>query len=347
MTFHTFEVGTCLKGLQFKNINNDFKKYSSQYFNDPNIDDRKIFIGLSTHGILIYIYKRQVDYNSFVYYITYRINPVRIIDSTDYINLFHSNDSYKIHEMVNEKLKSISSYIPQLNECSLQRFDFCTNIVLKNSEEVKNFIRLINASYIPNEKVIQKKNYDKRSGRFVIPKEEATFTHGNYVEVSFYNKIHQLESERLPIEFYDDILRCEIRCQKPYITNLQKKFNVTDIEDFFYMLPQIGNYVYNTQLKKLNLSYDYLHLNEIYDKIENAAFKRKTKDKMKLLAKTASKHKGIENAVKSELVFNIKDIIKKFSKIGIASMPLSSRSKISSEINLLELCLRFADAKSI
>lgn len=343
MTFHTFEVGASLGGQQFKNINNDLKKYSSQYFKDPGSEYRKIFTGLSNNGIIIYLYKREFDFDRFVYYITYRVNPMRIMDETDYVNLFHSNNAYKIFEMVNRLLTSVSHNLPTMNECVVQRFDFCTNIVFENNEAIKDFIKLINASYIHNHKLVQKKIHDGRAGRKVIPKEEATFTHENYVEVSFYNKIQQLQSEHLPIKYNENILRCEIRCRRPYIYNLKKKFQINSTEDFFDILPDIGTYVYKSQLKKLNLSYTYLHLDEINEQIDNTTFKLKTKNKMKALSDSVAKHKGIANAI----IPHAGNIIEKFSELNINPMPLPHRSTIPSGTNLLDLCLKFADAKKI
>ncbi len=347
MTFHTFELSAKLSGQLFKDINIEFKKYGSQYFRDAHNGHRKIFIGLRDYGIEIYLYRREFYNDGFVYYLSYRINPIRILNGTDYENLFHSNNAAMVCDMVDKHLESVSHSLPKMEECILQRFDFCSNIVFDSMEMVKDFIRLINASYVPNDEFTQKLKHDTRSGRDITPREEATFTRMDYVEVSFYNKIKQLKSERLPMEWHENILRCEIRCKKRFIDNLKRKFNLYTIEDFFNALPEIGTYVYVNQLKKLSLAYKYFHLDELCDIIDNTTLKSKTKKKMKAFAEAAARHKGIVNAMIKELVPDAGKIIRRFSELDICPMPLPYRLNIESGTNLLELCLRFADNKHL
>ena len=347
MTFHTFEAGTYLTGNQFRVINNKLKEFDSKYFNDPKSLNRKIFTGLCGRGIVIYLYKRDTDDSKFIYHVVYRINPTRMINGDDYINLYHSNEAYKIFELTNEILLSVSPQLPPLNICTLTRFDFCSNIICEEPKMVPDFIELINRSYVPDKYYKQKKIHNSRTGRWDIPKEEAIFTRPDYVEVAFYNKIHQMETEHLHIDWNSNVLRCEIRCCKMYIDTLKRKFGITSIEEFFNELPSIGTYVFTYQLKKLNLSGSYYRLNEIISIIENTQLKRKTKKRMTNFSKYAARHKGIENAIISELIRDTTKKVKKFKKLAICAMPLPYRSAIPSEVNLLDLCLKYADAKAV
>lgn len=347
VTFHTFELSTTLSGRQFQQINKDFKAYKSKYFSDNAVSNRKIFITLKDNGILIYLHRRLIDDMSFIYTIVYKLNPLRMFDSDNYVGLFHSNDTYKIPERMNELLRSISQHLPLFHECCLTRFDFCANIILENRNQVTEYIRLLNQSFVPCEKYKQKMIYDSRSGRYNYPIEEATFTHANYVEVSIYNKNQQLTSEKLKHNLHSEILRCEIRCQKQYINMLKRKFMVNSTEEFLYSLPEIGSYVFNRQLKSLQLANSYFEHKNISDYIEHSSLKNKTKQKLINFSRHAAIHRGIQNAVEREIVTNVKSILKKFSDLGICAMPLPYRSDIKSGTNLLDLCLQYADIKNI
>ncbi len=347
MNLHTFEVGCTLKDYEYKNVHNDFVQYKSLYYPDKHNENRKKFDGLKGRGILIYLYRVNIDEKHYVVHINYRINPTRCFDGGDYLNVFHANDAYKIIPQVNDLLKTISSYLPLLNECHLVRLDFCSNIILGSETQVKEWIKQINQSYIPNIKYHQKFIKDKRAGRYVVPKEEATFTRYNYVELSFYNKLHQILTEDIQVKKYPNILRCEARCFKNYIDFLKRKFQLTDIADFFDKLPEVGTYVFEHQMKSLGFSNNYYYLYEIREFIEQSPFKRKTKKRMIDFISAASKHKGISNAVIKEPILKPINIIKKLYSLDIAPMPLPCRSSIKSGTNILDLCLKYADAKKV
>lgn len=346
MTFHTFEASACLTGKQFSIINERLKEYGSHYYKDNKVRDRKIFSGLYKRGILIYFFKRDTDATRFVYHLVYRINHARMTNEKDYLNLFHSNDAHKIFDTANEILLSVTSWLPTLNECTLTRFDFCSNLICSKSEMVPELIRLLNQSYIRND-YARKTVWDARAGREVIPKEEATFSKCNYVEISFYNKIRQLKSENLEIDWDPNILRCEIRCRHEYIKALKRKFGIRDIVEFYDNLAEIGEYVCCSQFKNLHLANSFFSLDEIKKRIENANLKNKTKKKLLRFANNSARHKGIENGIIAELETDTFKILSKFSDLNMCAMPLPHRSSIPSGINILDLCLKFADSKSI
>ena len=347
MTFHTFEVSTYLTGTQCHTVNNSFKKYGHLYYKDSEIENRKIFEGLRNKGIVIYLYKRDTDDSRFVYHLSYRVNPTRMFDSDDYVNLFHANHVGAMIEQFDKVVSDCSPALPQFNECSLARFDFCSNVILPDAEAVAAFIKLINQSAIPCDRYKQKMKRDTRAGRYVFPKEEATFKHEDYVEISFYNKIHQLESERFTLDWNTNILRCEVRCYKMYINTLMRKFEIKTAEEFLYYLPEIGTYVFSMQFKNLNLSHRWYRLREIEKTVDSRPLKNKWKKRLKNFAQSAAMHKGIQNINDADDLIHAGKSIKKLADMNICAMPLPCRCPIESETSLLDLCLEYADAKSI
>ena len=346
MTFHTFEAGTFLIGRTFKKINEKFKEYGSLYFKSRRNSDRKIFLGLEGHGIIIYLYKRSTDDDRFVFTICYRVNPTRIYNSADKLNVFHANDTENLVSDINRLLYSVSDYLPPIEICSLSRFDFTSNIIMGSPEAVSECISLVNRTFIPRKDFRQKMTIDC-AGRPTFPKEEATFTHRDYCEVSLYNKMHQIETEKLGTDLKCNILRVEIRCENRYLRNLMIKFGVSGIEEFLSCLPEIGTYAFSSQLRKLGLIGKYRHLREICDEVDNTNYHNETKRRIIELVSAAASGRSI---VKAMGLFDepvALDTIVRLKKLDSLPLPLPYRSTLPSGFDLLEECLRFADEKIV
>lgn len=343
MTFHTFECcDNNISGIRFQKIHSDLKNTCNKYFKDSHIDGRYICTALSNSGIDIYLYKRSIGYYGnmevFVYNISYRVNPIRMFVDEDYISLYSSKDADKIKDRFNSLVLSLSGSLSLLEECNLVRFDFCVNIEFDSAESVRDCINLINRSYYSD--WYKQKSEGKRKKYF---KEEATFTRPDRVQISFYDKRIQLENNGIPYNYPNSILRCEIRCFRTYIKDLYKKYNIKSIEEFLTRISEIGRYVFNFQLKKLHLSGRYFGIKELEEHIESSCLKYKTKKNMLHLLSLAAMHKSIREAsfyIRSE-EFN--KSLKYFQKLSLSAMPLPHRLKLPSGLDLITLCLQFAD----
>ena len=177
MTFHTFELSYRISMVRyFKVCETIREKYSSKFFPDRANTGRWIFTGLEGAGIIICFSKHTIYDEYSEVKVFYRINPVRLLHSGDYLNLFHSNDVGDLFDLIDERLSEVANILPKVREGTLVRFDFCSNIVMENPSRVKDWIYLLNRAFIPAGKYKQKKVFNKRAGRYELPDNEATFT---------------------------------------------------------------------------------------------------------------------------------------------------------------------------
>ena len=348
MTFHTFECEYPLSGSDFATLHRELKKLGSSYFESkPKMADKikkYVCTALSQYGIIIYIILRETTPSTFVPMLIYRINPTRMIEGNkdNYVDVFHCNNALDIPQMANRLLNKISPNLPNIETCSLSRFDYCVNIKLESQQQVTDSIKLINQAFDPTSGYTQKMMFHTKSYKPKYPKTEATFFKSKRVEISFYNKRLQLQQENLNDEWHEDILRAEFRCFKSYLNDLYKKFDIDNITDFF------GNYVIAYQLKKLKLDVMFRSSKSIESIIKNGTFKAKTKLDMLLLVEWVSSHKSLKRVIDtcSKSIVN-KKLLKKFHKLGISVKPLPCRSSLPEPFNLSELIYKFADAKKV
>ena len=360
MTFHTFECKYPLSGSKFATIHKELKNLGSSYFeNKPKMADENkktekitkyVCTALSQYGIIIYIILRETTSSTFVPMLIYRINPTRMIEENkdNYVDVFHCNNALDIPQMANRLLNEISPNLPNIEICSLSRFDYCVNIKLESQQQVTDSIKLINQAFDPTSGYTQKIMFHTKSYKPKYPKTEATFLKSKRVEISFYNKRLHLQQEDLKDEWHDDILRAEFRCFKSYINDLYKRFDIDNITDFFEKSIEIGNYVIAYQLKKLKLDVMFRSSKSIENIIKNGTFKAKTKLDMLLLVEWVSSHKSLKRVIDtcSKSIVN-KKLLKKFHKLGISVKPLPCRSSLPEPFNLSELIYKFADAKKV
>ena len=158
---------------------------------------------LSQYGIIIYIILRETTPSTFVPMLIYRINPTRMIEGNkdNYVDVFHCNNALDIPQMANRLLNKISPNLPNIETCSLSRFDYCVNIKLESQQQVTDSIKLINQAFDPTSGYTQKIMFHTKSYKPKYPNTEATFFKSKRVEISFYNKRLQLQQENFDVMF--------------------------------------------------------------------------------------------------------------------------------------------------
>lgn len=182
MTSHTFECTYQLTGSEFATLHEELKKFGSYYFeNRPKMayENKKtdkitkyVCTILSQHGIIIYITLRETTPSTFVPMLIYRINPTRMIEGNkdNYVDVFHCNNALDIPQMANRLLNKISPNLPNIEICSLSRFDYCVNIKLESQQQVTDSIKLINQAFDPTSGYTQKMMFHTKSYKPKYPK---------------------------------------------------------------------------------------------------------------------------------------------------------------------------------
>ena len=343
MNVHTFELSTVV----------DYKIYlelAKLSYPDKRNEHRRICDRLTAYGLWITLYKSKKQYKFWeTYHVYYRINPHRLFEQGDYLGLHRANELISTISEINHKLAEVSEYFPQIELCKLVRCDFCVNTTAPSKEFVEGVIEISNRSFtsVISKNYEQKKDYNRKANRYSLPKHEATFsksysTGQKAVEVSIYDKAWQLQQFKTPQAVDTNILRCEMRCFRPYIKRLGKKFGCDDVIGFFLKAEEIGNYVFKWQLRKLGLDKDFARLPAITAAIEQSNYKDKTRRELVETALEAARHRSLAVSLSGLPIDEAKKQMKKFGKLGISPMPIPHNAVIPNFFNFCEWVMEFA-----
>lgn len=340
MSYHTFELRYQLTYQEKETLINIFRKMGKVYVDKEDFTRPTICEALSDKGINIKF--NQYTKNDFTFNMMYiKINPRRVMEHNNYIGIFDSHHTAKMLQKVDKHLQSVTSLIPSVHMCKLNRIDFCSNIEMESQDAVMNYLKLLHRGYYPKNH-FPTTYYDLKSKRTKLYDNSITMSN-KHIAVTYYNKYSQL-NENPHCQNIDDaknILRAEIQCKKSKIKHLEKKFNCCGVQKFLEHSDEIGAYVFKHYANIFYGSGDFYKLDEIYEKIDNSNLKKKSKTTMKELISMSAKHSSLNQAL-HKLRLNMdetKSIMKKFDKIGICPIAIPRRSDYDTFKNPLTLSL--------
>ena len=216
---------------------------------------------------------------------------------------------------VSECLKFVSSYLPAITQCYINRIDYCVNLQLKHREHVINYIRLFKKCILPKKFMI-KRYYEKKDKAF--SQDGVTLKRGKLLKITVYNKERQMKKENFKYpsgNAPNGLLRLEIQCFYRKVKGLQKKFNTVNIIDFLNFSDKISYEVFNHYIPKLLGRGDFYTLERAIQIIEDLNYRRKEKDKMIELVNHSAFHKNLNIGIQKLLRDGCKeDVIKRLMK---------------------------------
>lgn len=294
---------------------------------------------LSGKGILIDLVHYS-EFNSYeitnqYYGIMVKINPARLLKKDDFLGLTTVSDIERFFNKANNEFKKIAFNFPDLELFSLKRIDFSFNILLKNQDEVKNYMQLIYRCRIPKRFKLQE--YNNKNGFKVTQ---------NTVAIAAYSKYEQMIHQE---EYFNKlvcpntILRFEIQTEYLKIYNLRKDNSIVGIKDFLSNSDVLAKKLFNYYMKYLLLEGDYYKLELARELIIKSEFKLMMKKRMIDLLERTSTSKNLNKAIKgmkNEYNLNdsqIKRCIENFNAIGVNPVTIPRRWNHDTLLNPLKL----------
>lgn len=342
MNYHTFELSYKLTPYENEFYTNIlFSSKGRTYRDKDEYVPTIVCETLSEYGIIIKIQTfTKNDFNHYMLY--YRINPRRVMEQNNYIGLFNAKDTDIMLDMVNEYLEKFHTAMPAADVCKMHRIDFCANIEMSDQKEIFEYIKILQRGYCPPKYFIET-FYDLKAKRNKQPKNSCGFEKKKITKVVYYNKYDQLKDNKKckNIEDARNILRAEIQCNTRKVRHLINKFGCTSVRGFLKHSNKIGTYIFEHYANVFCGSGNFHKIDEIYKKIDASKFKEKSKIKMHELVRLSAKHKSLQTAI-DNLGWShsvVKDILKKFDKIGTSPVVIPLRSKYDMFENPLTLAL--------
>lgn len=254
-------------------------------------------------GIQIILYKGKKK--KFIY-LKYIINPKRIFDGKDYLNLLEpkKENISILWETIRKTWAEIGCGIP-FGRFYLSRLDFTCDIHLDTEELVAEYIRLLGKSILlPATKRFSVTGIRHDTGMAEDTKTElqkncCKFGITACEDIQYYNKIFELENENLPVPEYIEnedahILRIELQIHKTKrISELLQDFQIHNrpIEEQFSYFMEHADFFLLSRLEKLYMPGRYRKklFIEAFIK-DNCAIREKTRKRIRTLVEHCNKN---------------------------------------------------------
>ena len=301
MYIHTFEVSNILTSEDYFTIQDELKSKSNNW--DGHHKNKMSYYGLKDQGIII-LFTRTKKKKFTTYNIKYRISAHRVLNNDCYTGLFNTKDYDLLEDKVNSILMEQSELLPKLEDCSLQRLDYCINARLENQKQVKEYIKLCQRCNIPRK--LKRLRYQNESKKKYNDNDMTVYS-SKYIEISIYNKYAQMkEQQSKKVSFPDiedakNIVRIEIRCMKDKLKQIDETFEGYRLKDqlwkFMKYGDEIGTYLYEYYLSMMFGTGKLYTLSEVKNRIECSGFTEKQRKKMLSLAEDANISRSLDEAV--------------------------------------------------
>ena len=249
------------------------------------------------------------------------VNPSSLFAGTyEPTALFQADE--KSVQQIKHRLRNILDKIGidrRLKEFKLSRCDLTCNLYYESRADVRKRLEMFKKSYpIPRYSVISFSSYmdfdekskeaDKHSWTIENQSQSCAF--------SVYDKTYELE-KRHAIKISEHILRLELQFKRSKITK------ITKAKDWYGQLIELSEQVEKQQhkfLHRLHMTYfDPVPLSELLDRIDASKYHKKTKKKLRRIAKKANGCVSLA-AVRKDCRIKKSDFIKllgKFEEMGV------------------------------
>lgn len=285
ISIHTFELRMYLKNKEFAKIKKKLCiSNSRQSWTEHSYSDK---------GLQIILYKGKEK--GFIY-LKYIVNLKRTLDKDDYLHLLEPTPENITHvwETIRTTWEEIGCGIP-FDRFYLSRLDFTCDIKMGNTEQVQEYIRLLNKSILRSSRErfsvegIYHSQQITENAKKELQQNCCKYKITECENLQFYNKIYELENENLPIPLKDkesnfQILRIELQMHKTKrISTLLENVGLYDkpIEEQFLFFIAHAPVILIERLEKLYPHGNYYQKSHVVQHVKNDAFiKNKTKKKI-------------------------------------------------------------------
>lgn len=207
----------------------------------------------------------------------------------------------------------------RLSEFKLSRCDLTCNLYYEHKADVQNRIDIFKKSFsIPHYNTVKFGKYSNSDEKFKGANKHSWTIENKSKSCAFsvYDKSYELE-KRHNIKIDEHILRLELQFKRSKITRLTKA------KDWYGQLIELSEQVEKQQSKflhRLHMTYfDPIPLSELLDRIDASKYHKKTKKKLRRIAKKANGCVSLA-AVRKDCRIKKSDFIKllgKFEEMGV------------------------------
>lgn len=274
------------------------------------------------------------------FWLNIKINPRKMFHPDDhpYVYIASYEDVTKCMKHVKTMLKAIGAPKAMIEIFKLQRIDFCVNINLGSSDNVKDYMPLLlkgaYSSYFSRHM-----EYSTSHKRYIPTKDSFTIRSSN-IEFSIYDKHTQLNKEYLKysadeIQEAEGLIRIELRVSRPIIYQKSKKYHLDTIQDFLECASEIAKSSIPQYIKRAYGTGRFTTLDNAKKIIHNSRYKSKTKEELIDMLELVSEKRSLQEAKYKMPDKLYKKCIRKFNELDLSPITIPRRSATKEYPNLL------------
>lgn len=262
------------------------------------------------------------------------INPYNALSQCKYPNPYII-DAKKITEALEPAYKNLSHILnpPLLSSLTLNRVDFCTNLIFPAQIQAEEYIKLLKCS-IPPQTLSEAKHFNPKQHRYTGYKESLLLICNSY-SFQAYSKYLQMKQKNWNgYESAHGVVRLELRASKSKLEQLAQKYNIisprTDYMRFLVNSPAIARQEIPTFISKMTGSGNFHRYEYIKSKIINSDYKTRDIEQMLDILFYLSRHSTSQNMLATLQMSQKKwqKYLKKFDKIETSPIPVPRTYKI-------------------
>ena len=283
-------------------------------------------IGLFSH------YSKALGYNV-DFHLEIALNPMRAVCDTAQKNAKAISPDL-LPDALAEVLFSADQMfrLDLLDDVSLSRVDFCTDLKFDRQEQADEYIRLLKK--VPCKRVLREVLHWDGTQRRWVPYSESKLVRCSSYEFQIYPKQPQILTRGLSgAEYAKGVVRIELRAGRKKLKSLHYKYaallNPCEnwCQELMVMAGLSGKIIEGMMIDMLGTG-DFYPMKTILQKIDASGFYACTKQQMKLVLDYFPLHSSGEDALK-HLGLSQKqwrEVVNHFSKIGCCPIPIPTRA---------------------
>lgn len=353
-SIHTFELSKQLTKYEYRQIKDTLYRIQKE--------DRRSYIyrefkgyyyckRYEKAGVRIYLEHNESENGFDTYFIRMIVNPRKLIEpECSYLGILPPEESsIKEIEKAFRRLFKGTVFDNDITSYYLSRTDLCTNIRCDTNRLFRELVRVLRKLPTPPkyERKFYKHKDRKKANRY--NKHYLRFCCGTH-ELVIYDKTYQIRNGNLIVGYEnlrEGVLRFEVHCERPYIRQIEKDADTSDVLEVLRLLMQKSESRIIGHFSRCFSDAQFMQMDELERKIKDSGYKKENKAVMRELVHRLQRIQSVDKALDKmrKAGFNTDRLLDRFDKLGVSPIPLRKNFCAQSLPGPVELLKRISDGE--
>lgn len=165
-----------------------------------------------------------------------------------------------------------------------------------------------------------------------------------------YDKTYQIRNGNLIVGYEklpESVLRFEVHCERPYIRQIEKDADTSDVLEVLWLLIQGSEGRIIDHFSRCFPDAQFMQMEKLERKIRKSGFKKENRAAMRELVHRLQRIQSVDKALEKmrKTGFNTDGLLDRFAKLGTSPIPLRKKFCAQSLPGPVELLKRISDGE--